>query len=54
MLRSYRLCYLTDTMREFRRRRDPQRTDIAPSLMTYDLCCQYFKNMHALQAPENT
>jgi hypothetical protein len=53
MLRSYCMRYMTDRMHE-RRRPYPKFLDPEPTLVTYDLCCQYFKNMHALQFTEHT
>jgi hypothetical protein len=54
MLRAYRTRYHTDMMRDWRKRPHSRRHDDPPSLLTYDLCCQYFKNTQALNASEHT
>ncbi|KAJ7716210.1 hypothetical protein B0H16DRAFT_1801736 [Mycena metata] len=48
VLTGYRLRYLHENMRDFRSR--PHAPDERPphSFTTYDLCCQYFKNLQAL------
>jgi hypothetical protein len=54
MLRAYRSRYFDDMMRAFRNRPYSRRHEVPPSLITYDLCCQYFKNLHALNVSEHT
>jgi hypothetical protein len=54
MLRAYRTRYHSDMTNDWRKRPYSSRHDAPPSLMTYDLCCQYFKNIQALDVSEHT
>ncbi|KAJ7829912.1 hypothetical protein B0H13DRAFT_1916202 [Mycena leptocephala] len=54
MLRAYRTRYHSDMTNDWRKRPYSSRHDAPPSLMTYNLCCQYFKNIQALDVSEHT
>ncbi|KAJ7709330.1 hypothetical protein B0H16DRAFT_1745870 [Mycena metata] len=48
LLRGYRFRHLQDSLREARAHPNPL-ADRPAVLTSYDMCCQYFKNLHALR-----